>query len=84
MQTVIDVVEASTAAMFDGTCVSDTVSRPGPPTRSQQPSTALPATCRSVGRARTASGSRTTPAIPNRTPAASRGGIVSTPIRIAR
>ncbi len=84
MQTVIEVVEASTAAMFDGTCVSATVSSPGPPTSSHRPSTALPASCCRLGRARSASGSRMRPAMPNRRPAASSGGIDSTPIRIAR
>ena len=76
MQTVIDVVEASTAAMFDGTCTSATVSRPGPPTSSQMPSTALPATSRRVGRARSASGSRMRPA--SRTAARPRAGAGST------
>ncbi len=84
MHTVIEVVEASTAARFDGTCVSATVSSPGPPTSSHRPSTALPPTCRRVGRARSASGSRIRPAMPNRRPADRRGGIDSTPIRIAR
>ena len=62
MQTVIDVVDASTAAMFDGTWVSATVSSPGPPTSIQTPIRAAPADLPpGSGRSRSASGAGARP-----------------------